>query len=486
MMRRYRTLLLCALSSAVTSIPVATVNGPAGGYFGVGTKGLQVIAAVLVPPLVDKIKHLKVNDIKTHKSGFDIKLYDMRVSEFHCDDSCIVPAFGDNGKVDINVPKIHIKFHLRAEAKKSIFKTSIKCDANIGTGHISASGDLSTSGGKLTLGGVKADADVGHFDPNCPGSVSGDLVDVISSLFKDHIKSKINDLVKQNLQEVVQTEAAALLSGIHWTFDLEKGIAAADFTPSTVSSSSAHLSLGVRAEIINPSSPEDPPAPKPSVPAWSTASPDAYLQAVLSAWSLDSVAYTYWKLGRLQRTITTEDVSQLTTGFVGLFAPGLLFKYPRHNMSIFSRFTEGPKAVVQPSGVVASAPATFEFNVVNETGDVIEQAFLVGTNVSLGLNFGVVTNSTGLFLTAFVTKATFPLSVLHSNVGGVHIGGLGNLTNRLVDDVLVPLLNKKLEAGLPLPSTPKIKLKNAKLAPLDGYLLVGTQFDVAPLAALEA
>ena len=458
---------------------VQMASAAAGGYVGVSSNGLVAVANSLVPSLVKKVQGLKVKDVKTHKSGFDIHLYDMRVNEFKCPDSCIVPEFHSNGEIEVKVPKFKIEFHIHASVTKSFFHTSTKCDARIGDGHISASGTLSPSGGSLQLSGVDASADVGHIDPNCGGGITGSIIDAISQIFYDKIKHQLDDLVQDQLKQVVEDQAKALLSGIDWTITLEKGLAAIDFTPQSVASTGDHLSLGVKAELVNPSHPEDPPAPSPTLPAWSSAAGDAYLQVLLSTWSLDSVAYTYWRLGRLHRTITRRDAPELNTTFVGLFAPVLLFKYPKHWMAIESAFSETPRAVIDASGVLAHAPATFTFNVVNASGGVVEQAFIVGANVTVSLDFGVVTGAK-LALSANITKATFPLEIVHSNVGTVHVGGLSNFTNKLVDNVLLPAVNGLLSKGLPLPTSPALTIESATVSPLAGYLLVATKFQVKP------
>lgn len=56
----------------------------------------------------------------------------------------------------------------------------------------------------------------------------------------------------------------------------------------------------------------------------------------------------------------------------------------------------------------------------------------VGTNVSAGLSFGIESSATHQALTAQITEAQFPLSVLQSSVGNVHIAGLSDFTNKLV------------------------------------------------------
>ena len=299
--------------------------------------------------MIDTIRHLKLQDIKTHKSGFEVKLYDMRVEDFDCDSPCIVPTFGDGGVVGIKLPGFHLKFHLRAEVKKSILKVATKCDSKIGTAKMSASAALIVSGGKLSLGSVKSSADVGHFDPRCGGGVSGSVINVISSLFDSTIKHELNDLIEDEVKSVLKDEAKRLLSGITWTYALEKGVAILDFSPVALMSTSDRLSLNMRASLVDPSG-DLPPAEAPGLPAWSPDASDAYLQIMLSSWSLDTVAFTYWKAHRLQRTITHNDIGQyspvqLNTSNIGLLcAPGLLVKYPHHWMSIDSAFSSSPLA----------------------------------------------------------------------------------------------------------------------------------------------
>ena len=91
----------------------------------------------LQPELVNAIKSVKIDEVKTHKDGFDIHLYDMRVEDFSCnEDPCIKATFDDGGKLHLKVDDAKIKFHIRASASKSIFHVATVCDAKLGPGKI--------------------------------------------------------------------------------------------------------------------------------------------------------------------------------------------------------------------------------------------------------------------------------------------------------------------------------------------------------------
>ena len=478
----------------VLLVATAACDASGGGLVGVGSNGLQAIVDTFQPVLVSEIKKLKVPDIKKKVHGFDVHMYDMAVKDFNCKDACIVPSFSHGGKVSVSIPGFDIKFHIRASVKKSFLHVATKCDSKIGTAKLSASGTLSASGGKLSLGSVDASADVGKIDPKCSGGLSGEIIDLISGIFDDTIKDQLNKLLEQTIKKELGTEAARILSGISWIYPIEKSISA-DFSPQAVASTSGHLSLDVRAAIVDPAG-DEPSVPRPALPSWSAEADDAYLQILLSEWSLDSAGLTYWNAGRMQANVSHTDVSKLvpiplnTTSIGLLCAPGLLVKYPHHWMAIeaaistppLSRIRKAGPASQTPGDVTVNAPATFIFNVVDPSGHLVDHAFTVGTNLSAGLTFaiGPSANTSGQALTAEITHANFPLVVVSSDVGAVKLAGLSNFTNGLVNHLLIPLANSVLKRGIPLPSTPVITATHTKLQPDDGYLLVSTQFEVKP------
>ena len=467
----------------------AALSPSGGGQVGVGMNGLQAVVQSFEPYLLNQIRNLTLKDIKKKESGFDVKLYNMRVEDFKCDSPCIVPTFGTGGVIGIELPGFRLKFHIRAEAKKSILKVSTVCDSKIGTAKLSASAAIQVSGGQLSLGSVKSSADVGHFDPNCGGGVSGSVINLISSLFDSTIKDELNELIEQEVQSALKEEAKQLLSEITWKYTLEKGIAILDYSPQALTSTTDHLSMNVQASLVDASGDLPPAATMPALPSWSPDAGDAYLQTLLSAWSLDTVAFTYWKAKRLQRHITHDDIGQyspvqLNTSNIGvLCAPGLLVKYPHHWMTIDSAFSSSPVTTITKSGVTAEAPATFAFSVVNSTGGIVDSAFTVGGNVTLGVTFNIHSDGsqTKQNLTAEITQATLPLTVLRSDVGNVNVKALSAVVNAAVEKLLIPLANRVLHVGVPLPSTPMVTLENTTLTPDDGYLLVATKFKVKPL-----
>ena len=468
-------------------LPVVAVGASAaGGGVGVGSAGLQAVASAIEPELVAKIRALTLPDIRTEKSGFKIHLFNMHMGEFDCATPCIKPFFGSGGQVGIQLPGFHFKFHLHARFTKLFVTLGTVCNSALGPASLSASGKLVANKDELSLTSVSASANVGHFQPNCNG-IAGSFINIISGLFDSTIKHEIDSTLQQQITGVLTGEVAKILTSIKWKFPLEKGVASVDFSPQAVEGGKEHLSLTLKAAVTDPQG-DMPPTPSPTIPAWSPDAGHAYLQVVLSSWSLSTYAYTYWRAGRLTDHITHEDIGsyspiQLNTSSIGLFAPGLRAKYPDHWMSIDAVVTAAPLCDAQKSGVSVRAAATFAFHVVNSSGGIIDTVFTLGTNATAGVTFGIVSraNASGQALTAKITNASAPLSVFQSDVGTVRIAGISKLTNSIVDRLLVPLANALLGHGLPLPSTPVLQLENTTIRPDDGYLLVATQFKVGPL-----
>ena len=209
------------------------------------------------------------------------------------------------------------------------------------------------------------------------------------------------------VQSFIEDEAKKLLHEITWTYTLEKDVAVIDFSPQTIHSSGQYLCAGVLAETYNPSTHKPPPFPNNSthMPSWDASAQEAYAQILLSPWALESIAFTYFAADHLQRYINHTIIDKLgtvvtlNTTDVGLFAPGLPKAYPKKWMWLVARVT-GPTRVQigAKNGVSAVAPVEVDFFV--QAGDKPKhqsdpEAFKIGCNLTVGVNFHVHSASDG-------------------------------------------------------------------------------------------
>ncbi len=70
-----------------------------------------------------------------------------------------------------------------------------------------------------------------------------------------------------------------------------------------------------------------------------------------------------------------------------------------------------------------------------------------------------------------------------SNVGpesGLTIALFNELVSVVMDDVIMPTLNRQLQVGIPLPVVPGMSFVNSTVTTEDEYLLIGLDFTFVP------
>ena len=111
----------------------------------------------------------------------------------------------------------------------------------------------------------------------------------------------------------------------------------------------------------------------------------------------------------------------------------------------------------------------------------VEDAFALRLNVTLGANLSISSDASGSSLVPQFNALSFPARVANSTVGPVFVlTPLINLLNFVVETVGVPLLNRRLAQGLPIPSSPQVRPSNSQVAIRHEYLVVATDIELAP------
>ena len=463
---------------ALTAFSVLRVHAtPTGAIVAISNQGLKTVIGDIEPALAQALGNLKIPDYKTSH----IHLQNMRTEGFDCDSPCIKAEFGNGNSLQISILSFKLKFHVRYSIHE-IISTGGVCDGEIKGASASASTNIDISDGTLKLGSIQSSVNPGSLDPKCKG-ISGSIIDALAKVFKSTISNAIKDAAKKALGDQLTSQVNKVLKNIVWTVPFADKFAQANFIPSSVASNAQSLSVGVTGDVTPiGKSGALPPFSVPSMPTWDPSASSAYVQVMLSAWSLESYTYTYYQGGRLDRIITHSDIGslspvQLNTSSMSLFAPGLKTKYPNRWMQLEMKAVGPPVADISTSsGLKVVMPASLSFQVLNESGGVLAEAFSLGANVTAAIKTSVVGGSTQR-ISGQVTSLSAPFQVVRTSVGPVRlVNGLSNFTNFLLDDVVVPIVNKALAQGFPLPSVSGFSLTSTTLAEKNGYLLVGSQF----------
>jgi len=290
------------------------------------------------------------------------------------------------------------------------------------------------------------------------------------------------------------------LSGIKWKLPFHDHVGEVDFTPVSVESSSRAISLTVRGEVESVNGGKRYPLSAPSLPHFDPSS-SRFVQLIVSSWSLNTAAWTYFQAGKLQSTITHDKIALLNTQDMSIFAPGIAKKYGKDKRWMTARLylAASPTAEIDGSrGVTANGDVRVEFSVA-KSEDVEEEdmnfveyyarkiglvassdvAFTIGGKASCSV-ITHVNQGNNQRLTGKINKLDLPKwHVVSSSVGDVSlIENLLDLVEYAVEKIGVPIANAFMEKGMPLPTSSHLTLKNTEMAEKNGYLLIGSDFEL--------
>jgi lipopolysaccharide-binding protein len=126
-----------------------------------------------------------------------------------------------------------------------------------------------------------------------------------------------------------------------------------------------------------------------------------------------------------------------------------------------------PSVQLQRDGITANAAA--DLTLLVKPGG---QQWLPVACISLALSMDAVVNVVGNNITAEATLNELNLELKWSDVGKFHVNLLQPTLRAVISRVILPVLNKKLEKGFPLPMLPAVDLKNADIRYEEGFIFI--------------
>ncbi len=498
---------LAAADPAMTALRGGAVRATTtpGAVAGISEQGVQTLLRDIEPALEAALGHMHIPDFRNKH----IHLQNMRTQGFQCQPPCISANMGGGGSLAVRVNSFKLGFHVRYKVHE-IITLQGACDMKIEHTSANAAVTVGASGGALHLGNVQATIHPGHLDTHCHG-ITGSVINLLSRLFETAISNTIRNAGESAIRNAIQGALGKALSGIHWTLPFNDGVVA-DFSPVSVVSSPNSFSLEtaglVRAAGRNEISNTAVASPA-GLPAWD-GSANRYLQVMVSSHSFETAGATYFRLGRLNRVLTDQNVPELNTQFMALVAPGIVSKFGKGKkpMQLRLYLAAAPTVSISSSaGVSATAEARLEFSVANNLEDpplaiaIAEYlgltnrrtagtagekgqntdavAFTLGGKVSCELSLGVGSSGNQQYVRGSVKKLDLGTwSVQSTEVGKVNLlDDLLDLVSGAIQKFGLPAINQILAKGIPLPSSDNMRLKNTVIAPRDGYVLVASDFD---------
>jgi len=479
-------LLLCVL-------PVALGSG--GGRVVLSQKFLDYAVAKIVPLLETAVQKIDIPGVSGTKDKFKYSASDIKISTLACASPAMTFIAGQGFALDLT--GISLKGSLDWHYKADFWphEPQGKGTADVKTGgssYIRATVETIVQNDRPQFVLQNVDVHFSDFDIDVHGSMFSWLYNLLVDAFNNHIRDGIQGALESVLKKEVANlnEAMAAYSFTeHLPLPAPYDHSAIDFTISNVTVGTDHLSAEARGEVFPTDTSSRYPRASPLMPSDSV-NDTHHIKADVSSFIFDSAFYTYTEQNLLKYLISPGDIPssspvQLKTTDLAVFAPELL-RWPGANMSILantqSRIAASPDAVsFVNNSVVATFPGSFAFNVIGS--NLPGPAFVL--SCPLRVEAGVsVQQSAGAQVVHFtVNKASCtPLTVNSSAIGPVSAAEFSAILN-IAFAVVVPVVNKGLSKGVPLPSAAGISLVNTEVVAADGKLEVKTDMQLDFIAA---
>ncbi|KAI4538492.1 hypothetical protein MG293_011895, partial [Ovis ammon polii] len=344
--------------------------------------------------------------------------------------------------------------------------------------------DLSVEGisilAALSLG---YDPDSGHSTVTCPRCsshintvrirISGSSVGWLIQLFHKRIESSLQNSMTSKICEVVTSTVSSKLQPYFQTLPvttkLDK-VAGVDYSlvaPPRVTAD--NLDGLLKGEFFSLAHRSPPPFAPPAL-AFPT-DHDRMVYLGISEYFFNTAGFVYQKAGALNLTlrddmIPKESMFHLTTKFFGTLIPQVAKMFPDMQMQLFIWASLPPKLTVNPNGLnLIFVLDTQAFAILPNSS--LDPLFLLEMN----LNLSVVVGARSDRLIGELRLDKLLLELKHSDVGPFSVELLQSVMNYAVPTIVLPVMNKKLQRGFPLPLPAYIKLFNLILQPYQEQLL---------------
>ncbi|XP_063206387.1 bactericidal permeability-increasing protein-like [Chroicocephalus ridibundus] len=188
----------------------------------------------------------------------------------------------------------------------------------------------------------------------------------------------------------------------------------------------------------------------------------------------NSAAFTYFTAGALERNISSDMLPrrfplQLKTKSMGLFSPQLQERYPDHPMELRLSARRQPRLSCRPDALHGALFSSAEAFVVLPNATRVP-AFLLNIDANVTGKPIITRNRLG----GTVSLKGLSVEQVTSHVGPVEVKRLENLLKFALWLFGVPWANKRLQAGIPLPTPHGLSLLNPRISLQEGFMLIAT------------
>ena len=470
-----------ALAISVAVCLVCTGEARGGARASVSQKLIDYAVSTFVPVLEKKLSSLSFPDISGSKDSIEYSVHGIHVTGFGISSPKVSFVAGQG--ISLDWSGISVSAHMDWSYKEKIWphepRGSGSADASAGGSSVKGLMKLSVVNGKPHVEASDLSVQINDFSIKTHGSLLSWLYNLIVKSFKGSIKSAVAKAIKDAVGEEVNTDLNKILSTLAMTQALPLpapyNVALVDYTILNLDVEADHIAIDIRGSINDTSKSAAPYSG--AVPAMPPASASVYgahhVVIDLSSFLFESAAYVFANRGLLQYTITSKDIPasapiKLNTDTFVALAPGLK-KWPAAPMSITAGVRSTPSFTFASGKVGINLAADFNFSVVPKNGTAVD-AFGLVCNLEASATPSITAQTLHFTISP---NATCTPKIAYSHIGTVDASGFGMILN-LAIAAIVPIANKIIASGVPLPSVEGFSFANTAITADNNLLSLTT------------
>jgi len=319
---------------------------------------------------------------------------------------------------------------------------------------------------------------IGKFDITLSGGASwlyNFFIGIFQSNIKSAVESSLSAAIKQNINDNAN-KAFATLPVIQKVNDnLEIDYAMVQLILYT----SDYLTTSHKGEFFNPKQRLTSPGTASVMP--NSVDSTRQLQILLSEYSANSALFVFQQETLVQGVITEADLPpnspvRLNSSDLAwlILAPGIPKSFPDMAMQLLVESSEDPVVSMTTEGGSVNATGNLTVQVILPNGTLFNAFTLSGTAFCQA-NASVVAQNVSVELIYLGAN----VSLESSQVGTVLMSMINTLMGQL-GKFVVPMLNKKLEPGFPIPSVDGVSFVDPEVTWHDGFVMIATDFKYQP------
>eukprot|EP00033_Pygsuia_biforma_P000050 GCRY01000066.1.p1 GENE.GCRY01000066.1~~GCRY01000066.1.p1 ORF type:complete len:484 (-),score=113.49 GCRY01000066.1:147-1598(-) len=455
----------------------------------ISQNALTYVKNVGVSILQGELKSIKLPDI--HQDAHSpigkvkVELSDMVMNSVSLSQNQVALTLvpGTNG-ISVSITNLAAELALHWHYKMHGFPHT----SDSGSGHISVSSvnvaltlSISEKAGHPTASVSAASVHVGHLDIHLHGGASW-LYNFLIKEFSGHIKSAVESSLHSTIVNTVNSKVQAALATVPVDTQLDEYSNINYKLTAVPQISSTYLDTMHLGEVYLNSHPTESPLTPPPMPTVETKS---MVEIFFSDYVANTAADVYYQSGIMEGHITQANLPSwlpltLNTTSWRFLVPELYKQYPDYAMKIDITAAKGPRVSFDPKDANVTAWGYFEIQVQDPTTENLTNAFVLEVTVHLLADVFLVDGPNGQSISGKLTRIAIDLALVKSTIGSFNPSVLETLLNGVIDAGILPLVNKKIGNGFPIPAVSGIKFLNPHIDFGNGYVHVATDIQYTP------